>query len=420
MITDLIYRCPLCGVLDWLESDRCVLCHARVSLISRSLISINDDVRPVSSWYRKIRSLGLPDVSEGPILKSPSVKLSREVQGGPYRGFGGVTAIYFIRQPVDTGSLSLNKTSLTYSGQSLSMEIPFRKITSMTIESNTVIVITPEHGTLFFDFLEGSGKKWEDCIQKALQVSHAPDEIMEFYPRIKLKSSLRRQPAPSNGRKTLAIPLRRWYPQDYSRLFSVLKTLLRPVIKRIFSVTVTGLENIPEKGGGIVTPNHTSFMDSIILGALPERRIWFMAKNSEYHHPFLKWFLRIGNSFPVRRYTIDVLAVRNAIRIVQGGHLLGIFPEGERTWDGEMLPFRYGTIRLILSLGAPVIPVGIKGAYELMPRWTSAIKLVPVAINIGKPIRFEHIPIPKQTHKDIEAVSKLLRSEISRLAGGIP
>jgi 1-acyl-sn-glycerol-3-phosphate acyltransferase len=143
-----------------------------------------------------------------------------------------------------------------------------------------------------------------------------------------------------------------------------------------------------------------------------------MAKNSEYHHPFMKWFLRHAGSFPVRRYTIDVLAIRNAVRVAQSGHILGIFPEGERTWDGTMLPLRIGTVRLLLALGVPVIPVGISGAYELMPRWTSSIKRVPVRVAGGRALDLPHIPAPRQTRADIEDASGILRREIGRLVAG--
>ncbi len=418
MITDLIYQCPICGSFEWLEGGRCVSCQAHVSIISRSLISINGDTQPISHWYRKIRSFNLPSGTSCTIMKSAQVRLSREAQKGIYRGFAGITAIHFIRQPVDTGTVSLNETSLFFSGKTSTIEVPVQKITSLTIESNTVIVISREHGTLFFDFLEESGKKWEDCIQKALQRHHAPDEIVEFYPRIRLSSALRKNPSPTKGHMPLRMPVRKWYTRDHSTFFTVLRILVRPLIKRLFSVTITGLENIPAQGPAIVMPNHTSFLDSIILGVFPKRYIWFMAKNSEYRHSILYWFLRLANSFPVRRYTNDVQAVRNAIRIVQQGHILGIFPEGERTWDGELLPVRYGAIRLILAFGVPVIPVGITGAYELMPRWTSSIKRIPVSITIGEPLQFEHISIPKQTHRDIESASTLLRSEMKRLLGG--
>lgn len=418
MIDDLIYRCPLCGYFEWLDSCRCRFCSAQVRLASRSRLTVNGETRPVSFWYKKITGFGLPDKEpDGTLLKSRLVQLSREAENGPYKGFGGISAIHFIRKPVDSGSVRLTADSFSFSGRSMNFDIPFGSVSSMTIESNTIIVVSPEHGPLFFDFLEESGKKWEDVFQKVLRLFHAPDEILEFYPMIRLRSTVRETPSTVPGYERIIPLIRRWYPRDHSALFSFLKVLLRPVVKKAFSVTISGLENIPEKGAAILTPNHTSFMDSIILGAMTRRNVWFMAKNSEYRHAFLKWFLRIGNSFPVRRYVNDVLAVRNAIRVIQGGHVLGIFPEGERTWDGEMLPLRHGTMRLILSLAVPVIPVGISGAYELMPRWTSSLKRVPVSIKVGRPVRFHPIPIPRQTLHDIMSASSRLQSEISSLLG---
>ena len=85
-----------------------------------------------------------------------------------------------------------------------------------------------------------------------------------------------------------------------------------------------------------------------------------------------------------------------------------------------MLPLHSGTIRLILALNTPIIPVGISGAYELMPRWTASIKRVPVNISIGKPIKLAHIPIPRQTRDDIESASTELRTQIQKLIGGTP
>ncbi|MCU0575580.1 MAG: 1-acyl-sn-glycerol-3-phosphate acyltransferase [Desulfobacterota bacterium] len=350
-------------------------------------------------------------------MRSKQVRLSIEAQEGMYKGFAGITAYHFTRAPIDTGILALHNDRLTFSGASDSMTVPFSRLRGATIESNTMIVISADHGPLFFDFVEESGKKWEDLILMSLRKHHAPEEILEFYPRIRLRSSLKEKPARICGHKVLRVPQRRWYSKDTSPLPMILKPIARLIIKPLFKIEIQGLDNIPPRGPAILLPNHTSFLDSVILGFFTSRNVWFMAKNSEYHHPFMKWFLRHASSFPVRRYTIDVLAVRNAIRVVQQGHILGIFPEGERTWEGEMLPFKTGTMRLILALGVPVLPVGISGAYELMPRWTSSIKRVPVKVAIGQPLIFPHIPIPKQTRTDIETASILLRSEIERLSG---
>jgi 1-acyl-sn-glycerol-3-phosphate acyltransferase len=418
MINDLLYRCPQCGAFDWLEQNHCVSCHVDFRLTTRSLASLDGEVRPISHWYKKVQAFELPQAFSGFIMKSRQVRLSRESQEGMYKGYSGITAYHFTRAPVDTGTLFLKEGVLSFSGVTNSIDVPFAALMGVTIESNTVIVISREHGPLFFDFLHESGKKWEDLIQKALKKHHEQSEIVEFYPRVRFKGSFREKASNAPGHQRLHVPERRWSPREKSMLSLVLKPIARPILKALFSVTITGLENIPAKGAAIVMPNHTSFLDSVILGFLTRRDIWFMAKNSEYRHYLMNWFLRHAGSFPVRRYTIDMLAVRNAIRVVQHGHILGIFPEGERTWDGEMLPLHTGTIRLILALDTPVIPVGISGAYSLMPRWTSSIKRSPVKMAIGKPMKFAHIPIPRQTRDDIQTASGELCTQIQRLTGG--
>lgn len=418
MIGDLLYRCPLCGAFEWLEHDHCVSCRASFRLVSRSIAAMNGDTRPLSHWYRKVLSFDPPEPVDGAVMRSRQVRLSREAQEGLYKGFAGITAYHFTRAPVDTGILILNEEGLTFQGATGRTDVPFARMRGATIESNTVIVISADHGPLFFDFLEESGKKWEDLIRAFLQKHHSPEEILEFYPRLRFRSWLRSNPGTSPGHLNLRAPGRRWYPKDTSPLPLVLKPAARFILNALLDIEIKGLENIPETGPAVLLPNHTSFLDSVILGFFTSRNIWFMAKNSEYRHPFMKWFLRHASSFPVRRYTIDVLAVRNAIRVVRHGHILGIFPEGERTWDGELLPLRIGTIRLLLALGVPVVPVGISGAYELMPRWTSSIRRVPVSYVIGRPVFLPHIPGPRQTGRDIESASALLRATIERLSRG--
>ncbi|HHO75705.1 MAG TPA: 1-acyl-sn-glycerol-3-phosphate acyltransferase, partial [Deltaproteobacteria bacterium] len=409
MITDILYRCPLCGGFDWLTDSRCALCSASIDILSRSEISINNQPRSIAYWYDKVLGFDLPAPAGGIIMKSRRVRLSKEVEKDVYKGFSGVIATQYTRAYADEGILSLKENALLFTGGSQSITIDFGRILGVTIESNTIILISRDHGALFLDFLEESGKKWEDCIRKILIRYFSGNNIVEFYPRIRLENDLRERPSSSKGHKHLHVPVRRWYKRDYSPIFAAVRSIAKPVIKTFFRVDISGTDNIPEHGGAVVLANHTSFLDSIILGVFPARNIWFMAKNSEYKNSLLTWALKRARAFPVRRYTTDVQALRNAIRIVEQGHILGIFPEGERTWDGRLLPFRYGTMRLVLALGKPLIPVGISGAYELMPRWTSSIKRVPVKIRIGKPQHFDHIPIPQKTKRDIEHVSSFIR-----------
>ncbi|HOO36851.1 MAG TPA: lysophospholipid acyltransferase family protein [Deltaproteobacteria bacterium] len=419
MITDILYRCPVCGGFDWFKDTQCIHCRTPVEIRSRSEVSINAQKNTVAHWYEKVLSFDLPEADSGIILTSKLVRLSREATMGVYKGYAGVTATHYTRAFADEGTLVLKTDEILFSGSKETISIPIGQITSLTIETNTIIVISRNHGVLFFDFTEEPGKKWEDCIRKALVRFHSPRKIVEFYPRLRFENSLRETPGKQKGHPYLHVPVKRWYRSDYSPLLDLLRPIVKPLIRSVFSVDIQGLDNIPEHGSAVLLSNHTSFLDSIILGVFPRRNIWFMAKNSQYKGAFLTWALRHLRSFPVRRYTIDAQAVRNAIRIVQQGHILGIFPEGERTWDNTLLPFKHGTIRLILALGRPVIPVGISGAYELMPRWTSSIKRVPVKIRIGEPVQFDHIPPQQQTRVDLNRTSAQLKEHIVRLSGEV-
>ncbi|MFA5654479.1 MAG: 1-acyl-sn-glycerol-3-phosphate acyltransferase [Desulfomonilia bacterium] len=417
MITDILYRCPSCGSFEWMDGSGCVHCRAAVQVVSRTEVSINGERNTISHWYRRVLSFELPPGDTGPIMQSGRVVLSREAAGGTYRGFAGVIAARFTRAVCDEGVITLKGDGLRFSGDMEALDIPMEDLIALTIESNTIILTSSTSGILFFDFIHESGKKWEDCIRRCLERFHASRKITEFYPRLRFEDDFREKPARARGHQGLRVPINRHYRLDASLLLPVIRVIARPVIKSLFSVDIKGLEHIPEQGPAVLLSNHTSFMDSLILGAFPRRNIWFMAKNSEYRGRLLTWALRHARSFPVRRYTIDAQAVRNAVRVINQGHILGIYPEGERTWDNSLLPFRSGTIRLVLALGKPVIPVGISGAYELMPRWTSSIRRSPVRIRIGPPLMFDHIPVPQQTRADIMEAERVLRTHIHHLSG---
>lgn len=415
MITDLIYRCPVCGRFDWFSDGRCTGCGAEAKLVSRSMLSVNGKTAHVSYWYAGVLGFELPRAVDGTILRSRRVHLFRETAREVFKGPAGIIATRFDRRPMDRGTLSLKEKQLVFSGGKISETILFRSIRAVTIESNTVIIVCPDRGAFFFDFLEESGKKWEDCIQKAISGYHAPERIIEFCPRIKFASDSRPAPVPEPVQRPVRIPEHQWYKKEPKILIAILKVVLRLIITAVFRIRVTGLDHIPAAGPAILVANHASFLDSIILSVYPKRNIWFMAKNSQYAHPLMRRFLKLARSFPVRRYTTDVQAVRNAFRVLQNGHIMGVFPEGERNWDGKMMKFKQGTMRLILAAGYPVIPVGIRGAYELMPRWTTGIKRVPVTISFGAPICFDTVPIQAHTAAQIRFVTETLRQRIKTL-----
>ncbi len=415
MISKLIYRCPVCAGFDWLRDEQCVHCGAAVRLERESRLAVNGRAAPIAHWYDRVLAFELPVDRHGLIYQSDRVRLLEEVSHGRYEGPGGLTAVLYGRQVVDMVTATLYRDRIELAGERSALTIAFGTLLSITIESNVIIVVDRRRGPLFLDFSSDSGKKWEDGIRRALADYKAPERIVEYFPRVLSDRSLRK-PSPA-----AAV----WRPPRVSGgktgrsgshpFYAVVRLAVRTIAEKGLQVACSGRENLPDRGAAVLLGNHSSFLDAVILEALTPRNIWFMAKNSEYKGRFMTWFLGLAKSFPVRRYTVDVQAVRNAIRVVQGGHILGIFPEGERNWDGRMLPLKRGTMRLVLALGIPVIPVGIAGAYGLMPRWTHRVKKVPVHVRFGAPLHIAPVSISAQTEEDITAVTEKIRAAIQAL-----
>lgn len=415
MITNILYRCPACGGFEWLEQERCRHCHVLVEVLSRKEVAVNGQPGSIAFWYAKVKAHALPEGSDGLILKSGPIRLSREIQEGRFKGLSGVHAILHGREHMDEGNMILFRDKLEFQGASLKKNILLENISAVTIESNTVIVDRRHGRTLYFDFLEESGKKWEDCIQKAIAEFYHPARIVEFCPKIRFGGSRGSKVTKHGSFHNIHAAPESGGQNDKPQLSLYVKHLAGTLARGLLDMRITGMENIPCTGAAILAANHVSFLDGIILGACLPRLTRFMTKNSQFSQPFIRAILRMAGAFPVRRYHTDVVAVRNALRVLGKGHLLGVFPEGERSWDGQMLPFKKGTLRMMLAAGKPVIPVGISGIYELMPRWTHSIKRVPVRIKVGQPLRFASISIVDQTDEDVKLVDRQLGRAIQGL-----
>lgn len=154
---------------------------------------------------------------------------------------------------------------------------------------------------------------------------------------------------------------------------------------------VEGLERLPSQGPFILIANHQSLLDPLLIQALCPRPIFTMAKSTQFAHPLMRWLMPRLLSFPVRRYQIDPQAVRTALSHLRHGSGVGVYIEGERSWDGRLQPPRLGTVRLILKAGVPVVPTTIAGSYDVWPRWHRAIRPGPIHITFGPPICFPHL-----------------------------
>ena len=135
----------------------------------------------------------------------------------------------------------------------------------------------------------------------------------------------------------------------------------------LFRIRFEGVEHVPRGGPVVITPNHVSFMDPILVTIPIRRTLHYMALEPFFRIRGLGALMRWARAFPIQEGEPDNPAVRRALRVLRQGEPLVIFPEGGRSPDGRLQAFRPGAFRLALATGAPVVPVTIAGAFEAWP-----------------------------------------------------
>lgn len=180
---------------------------------------------------------------------------------------------------------------------------------------------------------------------------------------------------------------------------------------------VEGTEHIPETGPFLLIANHQSYLDPALIQAVVRRPLYTMAKSTEFSSPLVGTLLKSLKSFPVRRFEIDPQAVRIVLRHLAAGRGVGIYIEGERTWDGRLQPPRLGTLRLLLKAGVPVVPCGIRGAYDAWPRWHRRIHRATVRIRFGPPLRFARLDDRRARNAALPEARRRLMSALADLSG---
>ncbi|MCX7521495.1 lysophospholipid acyltransferase family protein [Microbacterium sp. STN6] len=168
-----------------------------------------------------------------------------------------------------------------------------------------------------------------------------------------------------------------------------------PILKSIFRPWAVGLENIPESGGVILASNHLSFIDSVFLPLLTKRRVSFLAKSDYFTRKGLKGWLTKNFMLGTGQLPIDrsggkasEASLNTGLAVLARGDMLGIYPEGTRSPDGNLYRGRTGVARMILEGKVPVVPVVMVGTEEIMPIGKRLPKVRRLGIIVGEPIDF--------------------------------
>ncbi|WP_026584325.1 lysophospholipid acyltransferase family protein [Bacillus sp. J33] len=146
----------------------------------------------------------------------------------------------------------------------------------------------------------------------------------------------------------------------------MLHSILKPVVKLLmllkFRIQIIGLENIPSNTPLIVAAKHVSNYDPILLSCMFDWKNHFMAKAELFCNFFSKWFFTNVYAFPVDRQSgIAIRPIRRALAIIKTGDVFGIFPEGKRCKNGEIVQPKKGVAFIASKTNAPILPIAIIG-----------------------------------------------------------
>ena len=180
-------------------------------------------------------------------------------------------------------------------------------------------------------------------------------------------------------------------PIKRPRIYSLARFTARMAFRLFYRVKIIGEDRVPLEGPVLLVANHGSFIaPPLVGGTLRIRNTNFLARRSLFKGP-LGWLIRRLNSIPLDDNAGDVKAIRQVLERLGEDEPVLIFPEGARTCDGKLQPFRDGARLIIRRAKCPVVPIAIEGAFETWPRTRKLPRLFGcrLAIEYGEPISAE-------------------------------
>ncbi len=201
------------------------------------------------------------------------------------------------------------------------------------------------------------------------------------------------------------------------------KLFLYLVFKLLCRLRVYGLDHVPDKGPYLITSNHCSYVDGFALGvALPFsilRHLHFLGLQQFFRNPINAMFGKAYGVIKVDAETYLFQALRAAAHVLRQGEILCVFPEGGRSIDGEIKPFKKGVSILAKELNLPLLPVRILGSFDIWPRGKRFPRLHPLTIVFGPPVTVQELldegPIPPEADL-YEVIAARLRERVAALA----
>jgi len=185
--------------------------------------------------------------------------------------------------------------------------------------------------------------------------------------------------------------------------------------RSLFGLRIIGEENLITEGPVLVASNHQSFLDPPLIGKFYKDEMVYLARKTLFTG-VTRWLYTRWNAIPVDQDRPDMASLKTIIRKLKEGHRVLVFPEGERTVDGNLGTAAPGIGLVAVKSGAVIQPVRISGAREALPRGSGRIRFARISVSVGPPIRLtpEELKAPNGK-EDYDRIAKRIMAAIEAL-----
>ena len=195
----------------------------------------------------------------------------------------------------------------------------------------------------------------------------------------------------------------------YLPLFYSLSKFFCRLILLSFGAIIKISGSFPKKGTFIIMMNHSSFLDIFLFPLIVNGRWSGVTAIENFKYPILSLLLHRVNAIPIERDNIQsaINSISMAEAVLQKEIHIGILPEGSRTTNGTMLPFKKGPFHMAINTKTPILPIGVSGAFSCKPKNRWWIKPGLIAMKIGSPIY-----VDKYSSKNLDSLMSMVKNEI--------
>lgn len=184
----------------------------------------------------------------------------------------------------------------------------------------------------------------------------------------------------------------------------------------LFGLRVIGRDNLITEGPVLVASNHQSYLDPPLIGNLYQDEMVYLARKTLFKKGFFEWLYNQWNAIPVDQERPDMASLKTIIRKLKSGWRVILFPEGARSYDGSIGEAASGIGLVAVKAGAPIQPMRIYGANDVLPRGSSSIRLARITVVIGQPIHLKPEELKALSNKEgYEKVTDQIMTAINEL-----